>query len=64
MDSDATERIKEDQAEAKRFGLKWTPAFLIGVIQPNNRVKVLRKLSGAQPYEAFETAVKEVMKGI
>jgi protein-disulfide isomerase len=64
LEADAAERIKQDQAEAKRFGLNGTPAFLIGAIQPKDKVKVLRKLSGAQPYEAFEAAVKEVMKEI
>jgi protein-disulfide isomerase len=54
-------RIREDQAEAKRFGINGTPSFLVGVLQPNGGVKVVRKFSGAQPFETFESIVKEVL---
>jgi predicted DsbA family dithiol-disulfide isomerase len=56
-------RIREDQEEAKRFGVNGTPTFLAGLVQPSGKVKVVRKLSGAQPYETFKSVVDEVLKG-
>ena len=55
--------IRVDQAEAKRFGVNSTPTFLVGLVQPNGKVKVVRKLSGAQPIETFKAIVDELLKG-
>ena len=55
-------KIKSDQEEARKFGINSTPSFLVGTIQKNGKVKVLRKMSGAQPYEVFKSLVDEVLK--
>jgi predicted DsbA family dithiol-disulfide isomerase len=57
-----TSRIREDQVEAKRFGIVGTPSFLVAVLQPNGRAKAVRMFSGARPFEAFESVIRDVLK--
>jgi protein-disulfide isomerase len=47
-------RISSDLAEAARFELTGTPAFLIGELQADGTVRVSRKVSGAQPLSVFQ----------
>jgi protein-disulfide isomerase len=50
--------IKKDIADAGSVGIGGTPTFLIGVVQPSDgRVKVVKKLVGAKPYEEFKAAI-------
>ena len=50
--------IKRDVADAGSVGITGTPTFLIGLVQPGDgRVKVVKKLVGAKPYEEFKAAI-------
>ena len=50
--------IKQDIADAGTAGISGTPTFLIGMVQPGDgRVKVVKKLVGAKPYEEFKAAI-------
>ena len=49
--------INKDIADAGSVGITGTPAFLVGVIQPDGRVKVVKKISGARPYADFKAAI-------
>jgi protein-disulfide isomerase len=50
--------INKDIADAGAVGITATPSFLIGVVQPGDgRVKVVKKLVGAKPYEEFKAAI-------
>ena len=49
--------IKTDMAEAAKAQINGTPSFLIGVVQPNGSVKILKKLVGARPYSDFKAAI-------
>lgn len=53
--------VNKDIADAGAAGITGTPAFLVGVIQPDGRVKVVRKLSGARPYADFKAAIDSVL---
>ena len=56
------EGIKADIAEAKAIGIGGTPTFLIGVVQPGDgRVKVVKKLVGAKPYDEFRAAIDSAL---
>jgi protein-disulfide isomerase len=55
------ERVKRDAAEAATLGITGTPTLLIGAIQPDGRVKVSQRLSGAQPIERLRTAINAVL---
>jgi protein-disulfide isomerase len=55
-------RVKKDMTEGRAAGVSGTPAFFIGVMNPaDSNVKVLRSISGAQPYTAFKTAIDELL---
>jgi protein-disulfide isomerase len=57
------EAIKADIAEARAMGITGTPTFLIGVIQPGDgRVKVVKKLFGAKPYDDFKAAIDSALE--
>jgi protein-disulfide isomerase len=54
--------IKKDIADAGSVGIGGTPTFLIGVFQPaDGRVKVVKKLVGAKPYEEFKAAIDSLL---
>ena len=54
--------IKKDIADAGTVGITGTPTFLIGVVQPGDgRVKVVKKLVGAKPYEEFKAAIDSTL---
>jgi protein-disulfide isomerase len=49
--------IRKDMAEGQKAGITGTPAFLLGVIQSDGNVKVVKKIVGAQPYSSFKSAI-------
>jgi protein-disulfide isomerase len=53
--------IKKDFDLANTYGITGTPSFLIGVVQPNGSVKVVKKLVGAQSYAAFKSAIDSIL---
>jgi protein-disulfide isomerase len=58
LDSDTFDGdIKTDIAEAAKANINGTPSFLIGVVQPNGSVKIVKKLVGARPYADFKAAI-------
>jgi len=51
-------KVRKDVEDAHKAGLTGTPAFLIGVSRgAGPEVRVLRKISGAQPFPAFKAAL-------
>lgn len=52
-----TEKIKSDVAAALELGISSTPTFLIGLFETDGRVAVKSILKGAQPLQAFATAI-------
>lgn len=59
--SEVDEIIQGDKLEAARLRVNSTPTFLVGVIE-GGRVRVLRKISGAQPLSVFNRVVNEVIE--
>lgn len=57
----ALAKVRRDQDEGSRAGVSGTPFFFIGVTQKDGTVKVLNRLSGAQPFEAFKTAIDTLL---
>ena len=53
--------INKDIADAGAAGITGTPAFLLGVVQPDGRVKVVKKLSGAKPFAEFKAAIDSAL---
>jgi len=52
-------------ADASAAGISGTPTFVIGLVNtrnPNDRnIKVLQQIIGAQPFEAFKTALEKAL---
>ena len=58
-----TEDIRRTAAEAAGFGAKGTPAFFIGVRDPaTDQMRLVRAITGAQPYEVFAQALDGMIK--
>jgi len=54
--------IRKNIADAEKASITGTPAFLLGLTEPNgSKVKVIRVLKGAQPYAAFKDAIESVI---
>lgn len=58
----APDRVRESLARAKELGVTATPTFFIGRRQADGRIKVIRRVSGAQPFSAFEEALKSIQE--
>ena len=55
--------IRADLADGQRAGVRGTPSFFVGVAEPNgSKVRVLKFLVGAQPYEQFKSAIDSVLQ--
>lgn len=57
----AMTKIRQDQEDGARAGVTGTPFFFLGVAQPDGSIKVMRRVSGAQPYEAFKSAIDALL---
>jgi protein-disulfide isomerase len=57
------DEIHRDVDEALSLGIEGTPAFLIGVTDPNNprQVNVRKVLLGAESYDTFKTTLDELL---
>jgi protein-disulfide isomerase len=53
--------IKKDIADAGTVGISGTPSFLVGIVQPNGSVKIVKKLVGAKPYAEFKSALDSLL---
>lgn len=56
------EAIRRDLEEGRRAGVRGTPTFFLGLLEPDGtRVKVQRTIVGAQPYAAFKEAIESLL---
>lgn len=53
----ATVRVKQDLAEGMKAGISGTPAFFIGTVTKEGKLRVLHKLVGAKPYATFKATL-------
>ena len=56
-----TARVKQDLAEGIKAGITGTPTFFFGTITAEGKLKVLHKLTGAQPYANFKSAIDALL---
>lgn len=57
-DAEIKKRIAEGQNKA---GMSGTPAFLLGYIASDGKVKAVKKMVGASPYATFKAAIDELL---
>jgi len=54
-------KVRADAAAAAVLGVTGTPAFFVGLIQLDGRVKVTERIMGARPLDAFEMALDKAL---
>ena len=54
-------QIKAAMAEGQKAGVTGTPAFLLGFIESDGKVKATKKISGAVPYASFKATIDEML---
>ena len=58
VDADAHgAKIRQDLTEAQAAGITGTPTFFLGFAEGGGKVKVVRRIQGAQPYPVFKGAI-------
>jgi protein-disulfide isomerase len=61
LDGKTATRIREDEAEGRRLGVTSTPTFLIGLIEPNGKIRLVQRFSGAEPFDMIKAQVDAVL---
>jgi len=59
----AIHQINEDQKAADILRVKGTPTFLIGMLQPDGRVRVVRRTTGSQGIDELGSLLDELLSG-
>ena len=57
------DKIRADQAEARRLGVRATPTFFVGVIEGDGQVNLKERINGIVSYEVFSAAIDRVRAG-
>jgi len=57
-DGEIKARMAEGQSKG---GMTGTPAFLLGYMTSDGKVKAVKKMVGASPYATFKTAIEELL---
>jgi protein-disulfide isomerase len=53
--------LREDMADADAAGIRGTPAFFVGLVQPGGRLLIQRKLSGLRPYSDYRAVLETAL---
>ena len=57
-----TNEIHKDILEGQKAGVRGTPTFFIGVSEgEDTKIKVLKVIRGAQPYQNFKEALDSIL---
>ena len=57
--------IRKDISEGQKAGVRGTPTFFIGVSEGESaKIKVLKVIRGAQPYQGFKEALDSILVSI
>jgi protein-disulfide isomerase len=62
LDGETESHVRKDVEEGRLAGADATPTFFLGTRQPDGTLKILRKLTGAMPYDSFKAALDEALK--
>lgn len=55
--------VTADRQAALSLGFTGTPAFVVGRMGSDGMLRALRRISGAQPYSVFQSAIADVLAG-
>lgn len=54
-------KVRQDQSDGQKVGIRGTPYFAIGYPDGNDRVKVAKIISGAYPFQSFKEAIDSLL---
>ena len=54
-------RVRAERAVSQSLGVRGTPAFLFGTVEPDGRLRVTRRFSGALPIANFREVLDELL---
>ncbi len=55
-------RVRQARAEGERAGVRGTPAFFLGLTEPNGeKITAVTTIRGAQPFARFEEAIEKLL---
>jgi protein-disulfide isomerase len=57
---EATDAITAQIAEGRRLKVTSTPTFFVGIVQADNSIKLMKRISGAVPFTHFQKAISDV----
>lgn len=61
LDGEASGRVAADVAEAMKLQVYGTPAFLLGVLESDGRLRVMERMSGAQQIGPFRAVLDRLL---
>jgi protein-disulfide isomerase len=61
LHGDVEARVRADEQAGRRMLVSGTPTFFFGTVQADGRIKVVKRLSGAIPFEELKAAVDDLM---
>lgn len=61
MAGETAGKIRQDMAGGLALGVRGTPAFLVGAVQEDGRVKLMHRIAGAAPLAKFEAVLEDVL---
>lgn len=64
LETNPEDRIRQDQGHATALRISGTPAFLIGLLQPDKTVAIAQVVRGAQPFARFKAILDGLLKEV
>jgi protein-disulfide isomerase len=61
MDGEAAKTIRDDEELGHRLGVRSTPTFFIGEVGPDRKIRLTKKITGAQPYSVFRDTLQSFL---
>jgi protein-disulfide isomerase len=61
LDGQMTDKVRRLASEAERLLVRGTPTFFFGLVQPDGRVKVVERFSGAHPLARFDAVLTRLL---
>ncbi len=56
-----TRKVQASQAEGSKAGVTGTPTTFLGRTQADGKVKLTKRITGAQPYPVFQQAIDAML---
>jgi len=58
LEGQAADQVTADLAEGRRLGVKSTPTFFIGAVQPDRSIRLEKRVAGAIPFNEFKGIIQ------